>query len=253
MGLGIFFNIKKNHEVSMSFKGFKPDGRTIGEIYKVGVPSIIMQAIGSVMNIGMNKILIMFNATAVNVFGVYFKLQSFIFMPVFGLTNGMIPIVGYNYGARKKERIKGTIRYSILFALGIMAVGTFLFQAFPEMFLSLFNASPEMIRIGTFALRIISLNFLPAAVGIVMSSVFQAVGNGVLSMILSITRQVGVLLPVAYVFAHTIGLDAVWWAFPISEVVSFIVCLMMYRYVNNKYFKNLSQVHEQGQAEPIAE
>lgn len=253
MGLGIFFNIKKNHEVSMCFKGFKPDGRTIGEIYKVGVPSIIMQAIGSVMNIGINKILIMFNATAVNVFGVYFKLQSFIFMPVFGLTNGMIPIVGYNYGARKKERIKGTIRYSILFALAIMAVGTFLFQAFPEMFLSLFNASPEMIRIGTFALRIISLNFLPAAVGIVMSSVFQAVGNGVLSMILSITRQVGVLLPVAYVFAHTIGLDAVWWAFPISEVVSFIVCLTMYRYVNNKYFKNLSPVHEQGQAEPIAE
>lgn len=252
MGLGILFNIKKNHEVSMSFKGFRPNGRIIGEIYKVGVPSIIMQAIGSVMNIGMNKILIMFTATAVNVFGVYFKLQSFIFMPVFGLTNGMIPIVGYNYGARKPERIKGTVRYSLMFALAIMAVGTLLFQLFPDVFLTLFNASEEMMSIGTVALRIISLNFLLAAVGIVLSSVFQAVGNGLLSMILSITRQVGVLLPVAYLFAHTIGLNAVWWSFPISEAVSFVVCLFMYRYVNNKYIKSLAPV-ENGPGAPAAE
>ena len=241
MGLGIYFNHKKNHEVSMSFKGFRLNGRIIGEIYKVGVPSIVMQAIGSAMNIGMNKILMSFTAVAVNVFGVYFKLQSFIFMPVFGLTNGMIPIVGYNFGARKPKRIKGTIRYAILFALAIMAVGMLLFQLFPDVFLRMFNASPDMMSMGCIALRAISVSFLFAAVGIVMSSVFQAVGNGVLSMILSIARQVGVLLPVAYLFAHTIGVNAVWWAFPIAEVVAFVVCLIMYRFVDRKYFKNLEK------------
>lgn len=241
MGLGIYFNHKKNHEVSMSFKGFRLNGRIIGEIYKVGVPSIVMQAIGSVMNIGMNKILMSFTATAVNVFGVYFKLQSFIFMPVFGLTNGMIPIVGYNFGARKPKRIKGTIRYSIIFALAIMAVGLLLFQLFPDVFLRMFNASPDMMSMGSIALRAISVSFLFAAVGIVMSSVFQAIGNGLLSMILSIARQVGVLLPVAYLFAHTIGVNAVWWAFPIAEVVAFVVCLIMYRFVDRKYFKNLEK------------
>ena len=225
----------------MSFKGFRLNGRIIGEIYKVGVPSIVMQAIGSIMNIGMNKILMSFTAVAVNVFGVYFKLQSFIFMPVFGLTNGMIPIVGYNFGARKPKRIKGTIRYSILFALCIMAVGMLLFQLFPEVFLKMFNASPDMMTMGCIALRAISVSFLFAAVGIVMSSVFQAIGNGVLSMILSIARQVGVLLPVAYLFAHTIGVNAVWWAFPIAEVVAFVVCLIMYRFVDRKYFKNLEK------------
>lgn len=239
--LSFYFNIKKNREISINMRSFRPCKQTISAIYRVGVPSIIMQSIGSVTTFGMNKILLMFSSTAATVYGVYFKLQSFIFMPVFGLTNGMIPIVGYNFGARKPKRIKGTIRYSIIFALAIMAVGLLLFQLFPQVFLKMFNASADMMSMGSIALRAISVSFLFAAVGIVMSSVFQAIGNGLLSMILSIARQVGVLLPVAYLFAHTIGVNAVWWAFPIAEVVAFVVCLIMYRFVDRKYFKNLEK------------
>ena len=181
------------------------------------MPSIVMQAIGSVMNIGMNKNSMSFTAVAVNVFGVYFKLQSFIFMPVFGLTKRNDSHCGIQLWGQKTKEDQRTIRYSIIFALAIMAVGLLLFQLFPQVFLKMFNASADMMSMGSIALRAISVSFLFAAVGIVMSSVFQAIGNGLLSMILSIARQVGVLLPVAYLFAHTIGVNAVWWAFPIAE------------------------------------
>jgi len=177
--LGIFFNWKYNKEIHVSFKGFKPCGKTIGNIYKIGVPSIIMQSIGSLTTFGMNNILLMFSSTAATVFGVYFKLQSFIFMPVFGLTNGMIPIVAYNYGARNKKRIYQTMKLSAVIAVGIMLIGVAIFQTVPATLLGLFEASDNMLAIGVPALRTISLSFIFAGFCIISSSVFQALGNGV--------------------------------------------------------------------------
>ena len=172
--LAIYFNSRKNPELSMSFKGFRPSAHIIRRIYSVGVPSIIMASIGSVMTFGMNKILIAFSATATAVFGVYFKLQSFVFMPVFGLNNGMVPIVAYNYGAKRPDRITKTLRLSICYAVGIMFVGFLIFQIFPDRLLMIFNASEHMMAIGEPALRIISLHFLIAGVSVVCSSLFQA-------------------------------------------------------------------------------
>lgn len=219
--MSIFFNHTKNKEINVSLRHFRPHRRTIVVIYKVGIPSIIMQAIGSVMTFGMNKILLMFSSTAAAVFGVYFKLQSFIFMPVFGLNNGMIPIIAYNYGARNKERIKQTAKLSILIAIGIMLIGLIIFQTLPEYLLAnLFDASENMIAIGVPALRIISLSFLFAGYCIIAGSVFQALGNGVYSLIVSAARQLLVILPVAYIFAKVFGLSMVWWSIPIAEIVS---------------------------------
>ena len=239
MLMGLWFNAKKNREIHMDFRHFRPNGRIIGEIYKVGVPSIVMQSIGTVMTIGMNKILIAFSETAVAVFGVYFKLQSFVFMPIFGLTNGLVPIVAYNYGARKRHRITGSIRHALVYALSIMALGTLLFQLLPAPLLRLFKASDALLAIGVPALRIISISFLGAGVGIVLSSVFQAMGNGVLSLTMSVARQLAVLLPVAWLMARFVGLDAVWAAFPVSEYVSVTIALFMYRYVYHNHIAPL--------------
>lgn len=241
MLMGLWFNAKKNKEVHMDFRHFRPNARIIGEIYKVGIPSIVMQSIGTVMTIGMNKILIAFSETAVAVFGVYFKLQSFIFMPIFGLTNGLVPIVAYNYGARKRSRITGSIRHALVYSLTIMVLGTLLFQAFPASFLRLFKASEALLAIGVPALRIISISFLGAGVGIVFSSVFQAMGNGMLSLTMSVARQLAVLLPVAWLMARFVGLDAVWAAFPISEYVSATMALFMYRYVYHNHIATLAE------------
>lgn len=226
-GLGVFLNHKYNKEIHVSLKGFRPCGKTIGAIYKIGVPSILMQSIGSVTTFGMNNILLMFSSTAATVFGVYFKLQSFIFMPVFGLTNGIIPIVAYNYGARNKKRIYQTLKLGAALAIGIMFVGMLVFQIFPETLLSLFDASEHMLEIGVPALRTISLCFVFAGFCIVSSSVFQALGNGVYSLIMSIARQLVVILPVAYAFAKLIGLDAVWFSYPIAEIASVLVCIVL--------------------------
>lgn len=225
--LGAFFNWKFNKEIHLSFKGFRPCGKTIGNIYKIGVPSIIMQSIGSLTTFAMNNILLMFSSTAATVFGVYFKLQSFIFMPVFGLTNGMIPIVAYNYGARNKKRIYQTMKLSAIIAIGFMIVGVVIFQTVPETLLSLFDASENMLSIGVPALKTISLSFIFAGFCIVSSSVFQALGNGVYSMIMSFARQIIVILPVAFIFAKRFGLDAVWFAYPIAEIVSVVMCVFM--------------------------
>lgn len=222
--LGILFNHKFNREIKAGMKGFKPCRETIGAIYKIGVPSIIMQSIGSVTTFAMNNILLMFNSTAATVFGVYFKLQSFVFMPVFGLTNGMIPIVAYNYGARSKKRIKDTIKLSIGIAIGIMLIGIAIFQAIPNTLLRLFDASELMLEIGVPALRIISLSFIFAGYSIVLSSVFQALGNGVYSLIISVARQIVIIIPVAFIFAKLFGLDMVWYSYPIAEIVSVILC-----------------------------
>jgi len=238
--LGIFFNWKYNKEIHVSFKGFKPCGKTIGNIYKIGVPSIIMQSIGSLTTFGMNNILLMFSSTAATVFGVYFKLQSFIFMPVFGLTNGMIPIVAYNYGARNKKRIYQTMKLSAVIAVGIMLIGVAIFQTVPATLLGLFEASDNMLAIGVPALRTISLSFIFAGFCIISSSVFQALGNGVYSMIMSFARQIVVILPVAFIFAKLFGLNAVWFAYPIAEIVSVVMCIFMLKRIINKKVRPLS-------------
>lgn len=234
------FNHFKNKEISLSPRGFRPHGRTILFIYKVGIPSIIMQSIGSVMTFGMNKILLMFSSTAAAVFGVYFKLQSFIFMPVFGLNNGMIPIIAYNYGARNKHRIIETARKSVLIAVCIMVLGFAIFQIFPAFFLStLFRASENMLAIGVPALKIISISFLFAGYCIIVGSIFQALGNGVYSLIISAARQLIVILPVAYIFATVFGLSMVWWAIPIAEIVSVILSTLLLKRIYRKVINPL--------------
>lgn len=229
MLLSLFFNIRFNKELNLNMKGFRPNGRIIKTIYSVGVPSIIMQAIGSVMTFGMNKILIQFTATATAVFGVYFKLQSFIFMPIFGLNNGMVPIVAYNYGARRKQRMIQTIRLSIITAVLIMLVGLALFMLRPQQLLGMFNASEDMLAIGIPALRTICLSFIFAGFCIIVGSVFQALGNGVYSLIISVCRQLLVILPVAALLAKVGGLHAVWWAIPIAEIVSVLMSSFFFR------------------------
>lgn len=228
LSMSIFFNHTKNKEINLSMRHFRPHKHTISIIYKVGVPSIIMQSIGSVMTFGMNKILLMFSSTAAAVFGIYFKLQSFIFMPIFGLNNGMIPIIAYNYGAKNKERIKQTAKLSILMAMVIMIIGLIIFQTCPQFLLAtLFDASAHMLEIGVPALRIISLSFLFAGFCIIAGSVFQALGNGVYSLIVSVARQLLVILPVAYIFAKVFGLSMVWWSIPIAEIVSLILSALL--------------------------
>lgn len=222
--LGAILNYKFNKEIHVSMRKFRPNGKTIGDIYKIGVPSIIMQSIGSLTTFAMNNILLMFSSTAATVFGVYFKLQSFVFMPVFGLTNGMIPIVAYNYGARNRKRITKTLKLSIAIAISIMSVGVLVFQLYAKTLLSLFDASEQMIAIGVPALRTISWSFVFAGYCIISSSVFQALGNGVYSMLMSIARQIVIIIPVAFIFAKLFGLDMVWWSYPIAEILSVAIC-----------------------------
>jgi putative MATE family efflux protein len=220
--LAVYYNIAKNHEISLTVKKIRPDSAIIKKIYAVGVPSIIMVSIGSVMIFGMNKILLAFTPTAAAVFGVYFKVQSFVFMPIFGLNNGMVPILAYNLGAKKRARLIGTIKLSIVYAVCIMLIGLAVFQLIPNKLLLLFNASTEMLAIGIPALRIISISYLFAGFCIVAGSVFQAMGNGVMSLMVSLARQLGVLLPVAYFLSRSGMVNMVWWAFPIAEIASLI-------------------------------
>ncbi|WP_147516706.1 MATE family efflux transporter [Romboutsia sp. 1001713B170207_170306_H8] len=241
MMLAIYFNIRKNNEIKINVKGFKPDLKIIKKIYSVGIPSIIMGSIASAMTFGMNKILIVFTSTATAVFGVYFKLQSFVFMPVFGLNNGMVPIVSYNYGAKNKDRMIKTVKISIMYAMGMMFIGLFVLQVFPKELLNMFNASEELINIGVPALKTISLSFLFAGFCIILGSMFQSLGNGILSLIVSVGRQLVVLLPVAYLFSKTGNLNSVWWAFPISEIASVILSCICFKYVYNKEIKPLEE------------
>ncbi len=221
--VAVIFNVKYNHDVHISFKLIRWNTGIIKDIYKIGLPSIIMQSIGSVMTFCLNKILIAFTTTATAVFGAYFKLQSFIFMPIFGLNNGMVPIVAYNYGAKSLKRIKQTVGLSIGIAIGIMSLGCIAFQTVPELLLSIFNASDEMLKIGVPALRIIGIHFPLAGFCIIAGSVCQAIGNPLHSLIGSICRQIVVLLPVAWLLAQTERLELVWWAFPIAEGVALIL------------------------------
>lgn len=220
MLLAIYFNLTKNPEISLAFKKFRPDGAIIKKIYAVGLPSIIMISIGSVMTFGMNKILLSFTPTAAAVFGVYFRVQSFVFMPVFGLNSGMVPILAYNLGAKKRSRLTKTIKLGIEYAVIIMLAGFVIFQSIPDKLLLLFNATPEMLAIGVAALRIISISYLFAGFCVVAGSVFQALGNGMYSLIVSLARQIGVLLPAAYLLAQAGSVNLVWWAIPIAEIAS---------------------------------
>ena len=239
--LAITFNLTKNPDVHISFKGFKPQIIFVKNILSVGIPSIIMSSVGSAMTFGMNKILITFSSTAVAVFGVYFKLNSFVFMPVFGLNNGMVPIVSYNYGAQNKKRLTKTIKLAIMYAVCIMFIGIMLFQFMPDVLLRLFDASDHMLEIGIPALRVISLSFAFAGICIVISSSLQALGHGFLSMKISITRQLIILLPSAYILAKFGGIHAVWWSFNIAEIASLTLSLLFFKHMYNKIIKHLGE------------
>ena len=218
--LAIVMNLKKNPDIHIRPRLIRWDKTVAREIYRVGVPSIVMQSIGSVMTFGMNKILFVFTPTATAVFGAYFKIQSFIFMPVFGLNNGMVPIISYNYGAARPDRVWKTVRLTIFTAVGIMCLGFLAFQTIPDVLLSLFDASAEMTAIGVPALRIISISFLLAGFCIIAGSVCQAIGNPLYSMVVSVCRQLVVLLPAAWLLSRTGRLELVWWSFPIAEIAS---------------------------------
>ena len=233
--LAIYFNHKKNTDITLSLRGFRPNWRLIGEIYAIGLPSVIMIAIGSVMTFLMNKILITYHAaheTAATAFGVYFKLNSFIFMPIFGLNNGVIPIVAYNYGAQNRRRMVATIKRSALYACCIMVFGTVLFWAIPDTLLRLFDASDVMLAAGVPALRIISLSFCMAGACIALGSSFQALGKSMYSMVTSIVRQLVFLIPIAYVLARygaSVGnSDLVWWCYPLAEIFSLTLTLVFF-------------------------
>lgn len=245
MILGVWLNKVKNREIEIHFRTFRPNRLIIKEIYAVGIPTMIMESITAVLTIGMNKILMLFSETAVTFWGVYLKLQSFIFMPAFGLNNGIIPIVGYNFGARNKKRIKSAIKIGLIACICIMIVGVILFMTLPTIILHLFNASDTMIEIGVPALRIISCSFIFAGISIVLVGFFQAIGSGILSLIISLIRQLVLILPLVYLLGTYFGLNAAWISFPIAEILAMVVTLFMFRYAYNKHIKNLEKEEKQ--------
>ena len=246
--LAIYFNLTKNHDIRLRFRGFRPDWHIIGSIYAIGLPSVIMMAIGSVMTFLMNKILITWHSaheTAATAFGIYFKINSFIFMPVFGLNNGVVPIVAYNYGAQNRSRLTETIRRSVIYASCIMLLGMVIFLTVPHLLLKIFSATDTMLAVGTPCLRIISLSFSFAGACIALGSSFQALGKSVYSMINSIVRQLIFLIPAAYVLARygaAVGnSDLVWWSYPIAEVASLIMTSLFFRRIYRTLIAPLPQ------------
>ena len=246
--IGFILNQKKNPELKLSRKYLNINKHDLHGIFSVGLPSTVMASIGSVMNVGMNSILSGFaqSNAALNVMSVYFKLQSFIFMPVFGLANGIIAIIAYNYGARIKERVYSCIKVALTWACAILLIGMLVFMIFPGQLMAIFESEAEaeitaqMTDIGVVAMRIISLGFLPAAIGIMLSTVFQAVGRGIYSMIMSICRQLAILLPVAWLIARlTNDVKAVWWCFPVAELVALVICLIYYRKCDREMLSKL--------------
>jgi putative MATE family efflux protein len=238
--LGVIMNVKFNTEIQLSVKEvFRPKIEIIKEIYMVGIPSILMVSIGSIMTFSMNKILMAFSSTATAVFGVYFKLQSFFFMPVFGLNNGIIPVLAYNYGARKRERILEALRFGITLAFSIMLVGTLIFEAIPGVLLGFFNASEDMLALGEPALRIIAVHFPIAGISIALGSVFQAFAKSIYSLIISVARQLVILVPVAWLLAQTGNVNMVWLAYPIAEIVSVICSIFFFKKVKKEIIHEL--------------
>lgn len=249
MVIGFIVMLTGKHAIHITFKGFRFHQRTIKDIYVVGFPSIIMQSVGTVMMTGMNGILSSFSEAAYTVFGLYFKLQSFVFMPVFGLTQGLMPIMGFNYGARNRKRLVSTLKYGIMIALCINTLGMALFMSIPNRLIGIFSNTPEVIEIGTYALRVISMSFIMAAIGITMSTLFQAVGKGTYSLINSLLRQLVALLPIAY-FLSKVSLEAVWWAYPIADFISLGVTVFLFFRLRNRTLKNLDK---EEQPMPIAQ
>lgn len=233
------WNKWKNHDVRISFRGFRPDGGIIANIYKIGVPSIIMQSIGSVMTTGMNLILMGISATAAAVFGVYFKLQSFFFMPVFGLNNGLIPILSFNFGAKNKKRMVNTLKYGYILAFIFTFLGFICFELFPRELFMMFDASDYMLEIGIPALRVIGVHYLIAWFCIVTGTLFQSVGKATYSLYVSVERQLVVLLPVAYILAQIGGLGLIWWCFPIAEIMSLIISVVCMKITFEKVLKDI--------------
>ena len=240
--LGLIMNLKFNSDIHLSWKGvLRPNADTIGRIYSVGVPSILMISIGSVMTYCMNMILTAFSTTATAVFGVYFKLQSFFFMPVFGLNNGLIPVLAYNYGARRKDRIDEALKFSFVVAVSIMLIGTLIMHLIPDVLLGFFNADQAMLDIGIPAQRIISLCFPFAAIGIISGSIFQAFSRSIYSLIISLGRQLVVLLPVAWLLSKTGDVTNVWWAFPIAEGASMILSFIFFKKIYGEVVEPLAE------------
>lgn len=237
-------NHRFNPEVKVDLKGFRPDLKMIGNIYAIGIPSIIMQSIGSIMTYSMNRILIPFSSTAAAVFGVYFKLQSFFFMPVFGLNNGITPIIAYSYGAQQRKRMIKTIKLSLKIAFCLTGLGFLVFETVPQILLGMFNASEDMLAIGIPALRIIGIHYLIAWFCIICGTVFQALGKAVFSMVVSIMRQLVVLIPAAYILSKVGGLSAVWWAFPIAELISLTVSSIFLIRINKTIIQKIPEGKE---------
>lgn len=228
----------KNHKVEIKLQGFKFDKNIVKDIYRVGVPSMIMQSIGSVLNFCLNLTLIKFSNDAVFVLGAYYKLQSFVFMPVFGLTHGLMPIMGFNYGAKNKERLKSALKFGILIAVTIMSAGLLVFELIPHLLLRIFDPTPHILEIGTIAFRLVALCFIPAAVGIISATLFQALGMGTKSLWISILRQLVLILPLAYFFSQ-FGLNYVWCAFPLAEAIALIIACIFMMNVYKKYIKTM--------------
>ena len=231
--------LKGEHLVKIQLKGFKMDWKVVADIYKVGFPSIVMQSIGSFMIIFYNMILVAYSTTAVAVLGIYFRIQSFVFMPVFGLNQGAMPIIGYNYGARNRGRMMETYKEALKVAFIVMAAGVLLFQLIPAPLLSIFDASEDMLRMGVPALRIISICFLPAAFGIVTGTLFQGTGHGMLSLYGSLIRQLVGILPLAYILIRIGGVTLSWAAFPLAEILGLTYSALMFRRL---YKRELSKI-----------
>lgn len=250
--LALYFNLKKNHDIRLHFKGFRPHWKIIGQIYAIGLPSVVMVAIGSVMTFCMNKILIAYHSakeTAATAFGIYFKLNSFIFMPIFGLNNGVVSIIAYNYGAQHRRRMTETIKRSTIYASCIMLLGMSIFLSIPGTLLKIFDATDMLLAVGVPALRIISLSFCMAGASIALTSAFQALGKSLYSMIISIIRQLVFLVPLAYILArYGAGIgnnDLVWWSYPIAEIAALTVSLLFFRHM---YKTLIAKLPEHGPA-----
>ena len=237
-------NRAKNDEVELYLHTLRPDAAIVKQIYRVGVPSMVMQAIGSVMTYGMNRILISFTPTATAVFGVYFKLQSFIFMPIFGMNNGLVPILAYNYGAGKRDRFIKALKCGIGYAFALMVIGLIIFQTIPDRLLKLFDASDDMLQIGVAALRTISYSYLLAGFCIICGTAFQALGRAGYSMVVSIARQLVVLLPAAYLLSLSGNVNYVWWAFPIAELMSLMMTVIFLLRINKQVIQHIGESDE---------
>lgn len=238
--LGYTFNKKYNKEVGLSIHKIRPHLQTMKDIYRIGIPAIVLQSVGAVMNFSINKILAGFSDLAVATFGVYFKLQSFVFMPIFGMNNGSVPIIAYNYGADRRDRLEETMKLGVRYGVGVMSIGTLIFWLFPEQLMALFNAPDEMAAMGVVALHIMSLNFPFAGYAIMRGAAFQALGKSVYSMNISLIRQLVVIIPCAYIFSRIGGVDMVWWAFPLAEIAGTGMSIMYTRRIRKNILSKMT-------------